>query len=119
VKGGPVLFTNVAFKKSSDYLPVNAGTYDLEVRLAGTNTVALAVPGVKLDSGTVYTVFAMGLAGGTPKLEAVASADAMPAMAALPKSGEPVSAKTLLALGLAAGTLTVAAGIALRRRLLA
>jgi hypothetical protein len=119
VKGGPVLFSNVAFKKASDYLPVNAGTYDLEVRLAGTNTVALAVPGVKLDAGTVYTVFAMGLAGGTPKLEAVASADAMPAMAALPKSGEPVSANTLLALGLVAGASTLAAGIALRRRLLA
>jgi hypothetical protein len=73
--GGPILFANVTFKGTGDYLPVDAGTYDLEVRLAGTNTVALSVPGVSLSDGTVYTIFAMGLAGGEPTLTAVPSAD--------------------------------------------
>ena len=89
VKGGPVIFSNVAFKGVGTYTPVDAGTYDLEVRLAGTSTVALAVPGVKLDDSTVYTIFAMGLASGTPALTAVASADAAHANG-LPKTGDPI-----------------------------
>ncbi len=76
VKGGPVIFSNVAFKGVGDYTPVDAGTYDLEVRLAGTNTVALEVPNVTLSNGSVYTVFAMGLAAGQPALTAVLSEDA-------------------------------------------
>ncbi len=87
VKGGPVLFSNVAFKGVGDYLPVDAATYDLEVRLAGTNTVALEVPGLTLNAGTVYTVFAMGLAGGTPALMAVPSVDATAAPGVLPTTG--------------------------------
>ena len=89
VKGGPVLFSNVAFKGVGDYLPVDAGTYDLEVRVAGTDTVALNLPGIKLDAGTVYTAYAMGLASGEPALTAVLSADARhgAAPAALPVTG--------------------------------
>ncbi len=87
VKGGPVLFSNVAFKGVGDYLPVDAATYDLEVRLAGTNTVALEVPGLALNVGAIYTVFAMGLAGGTPALMAVPSVDATAAPAVLPTTG--------------------------------
>ncbi len=74
--GGPVLFSDIAFKEIGDYLPVDAGTYDLEVRVAGTQTVALSLPDVMLEAGTVYTVFAMGLAAGDPALQAVPSIDA-------------------------------------------
>jgi hypothetical protein len=75
--GGPVLFGGISFKGVGDYLPVDAGTYDLEARLAGTETVALSVPGVTLEEGTVYTVYAMGFAGGgEPALQAVVSVDA-------------------------------------------
>jgi hypothetical protein len=76
--GGPVLFGNVAFKEAQGPIPVPAGTYDLEVRLAGTSTVVLPLPGVAVADQTVYTVFAMGLAGGTPALQAVPAVDAMP-----------------------------------------
>ncbi len=58
VKNGPVLVSNLAFGKASDTLSVDAGTYDLEVRVAGTTTVALALPGLKLEAGKVYTAFA-------------------------------------------------------------
>jgi hypothetical protein len=74
--GGPVLFANIAFKEIGDYLPVDAGSYDLEARLAGTDTVALSVPGVSLEAGTVYTIWAMGFADGEPTLQAVPSMDA-------------------------------------------
>ena len=46
VTGGPVVFPNVPFKGVAGYAPVPAGTYDLEARIAGTSTVALALPGV-------------------------------------------------------------------------
>jgi hypothetical protein len=116
--GGPVLFGNVAFKEVGDYLPVDAGTYDLEVRLAGTMDVVLTVPGLSLADQTVYTVFAMGLAGGEPTLSAVPSVDAVaPAVpAVLPDTGGP---SYVLIYGLFAGgigLLLLVGGLALRRR---
>lgn len=65
VRGGPVLFANRSFKQYSAFTPVDAGTYNLEVRLAGTNTVALPLNGVSLEPGKIYTVFAKGLVGGS------------------------------------------------------
>lgn len=113
VKGGPVLFPNVAFKGVGDYLPVDAGTYNLEVRLAGTNTVALDLPGIKLDAGNVYTAYAMGLAAGEPALTAVLSTDAThsAAPAALPTTGS--STNVLWILVLMSGIL-LALGLGLR-----
>ncbi len=60
VKGGPVLFANLPFPRAANYIAVDAGTYDLEVRAAGTTTVALELPGVRLEPGKIYTVFAVG-----------------------------------------------------------
>jgi len=114
VKGGPVLFENVAFKGVGDYLPVDAGSYDLEVRLAGTTTVALEVPGVTLDDQTVYTVFAMGLAGdGT--LAAVPSVDARPMPATLPATGGGMLSPWLIAL-VVGGAVLMAGSLVLQRR---
>jgi hypothetical protein len=63
--GGPVVFGNKSFKDYTPFTPLPAGTYELEVRLAGTSTVVLPLPGIKLEAGKIYTVFAKGLAGGT------------------------------------------------------
>jgi hypothetical protein len=65
VTSGPVLFANESFKGYSAFTPVAAGTYNLEVRLAGTNTVVLPLPGITLTAGKIYTVFAKGFVGGT------------------------------------------------------
>lgn len=71
VTGGPVLFSNRMFNDQStnsslsNFTPVDAGTYNLEVRLAGTNTVVLSLPNVMLTAGKIYTVFAKGFVGGT------------------------------------------------------
>lgn len=111
VKNGPVLFANVPFKGVGDYLPVDAGTYDLEVRVAGTPNVALEVPGLALSAGTVYTVFAMGLASGEPALTAVPSVDASVAPGALPTTGGAVN---LMAIAAIAGALLVTLGLRLR-----
>jgi hypothetical protein len=58
--GGSTLFNAVSFGSSGGYVSVPGGTYDLEVRLDATNAVALPVPGVTLQNGFVYTIFAMG-----------------------------------------------------------
>ena len=62
VAGGPVLFANVAFRGVAGYSEVDAGTYSLEVRAAGSQNVALTVPNVALSPGQIVTVFAAGLA---------------------------------------------------------
>lgn len=115
VKGGPVLFSNIAFKEVGDYLPVDAGTYDLEVRIAGTDTVALEVPGIALQELTVYTVFAMGLAGGEPALTAVPSVDEQYA-AALPETGSVDLMWLYVPLALAVGAALAFGGLILRRQ---
>jgi len=72
---GSVVFGDIAFRKSSTYAQLPAASYDLEVRVAGTMDIALSVPGVTLEEGTNYTVFAIGsLNEGT--LEALAVVDA-------------------------------------------
>jgi uncharacterized protein DUF4397 len=63
VKDGDVLVENLAFPDAGDFLMVPAGSYDLEVRPTGTTDVALDLPGVALDAGMVYDVFAIGQAG--------------------------------------------------------
>ncbi len=64
VTSGPVLFGNTAFKGYSAFTPVDAGTYDLEVRLAGTSTVVLSLPGITLTAGKIYTAWAKGFVAG-------------------------------------------------------
>ena len=60
--GGPVLFRNIEFQEASRYVEVDGGTYDLDVRIARSMTVALEVPGVDVMGGVTYTVFAIGSA---------------------------------------------------------
>jgi hypothetical protein len=71
VTGGPVLFSNRSFNDQAgntslaNFTPVDAATYNLQVRLAGTSTVVLSVPNVALTAGKIYTVFAKGFVTGT------------------------------------------------------
>jgi hypothetical protein len=61
---GTVVFGNRAFKEFTQFTPLAAGTYDLQVRVAGTTTVALELAGITLEEGTIYTVFAKGFLNG-------------------------------------------------------
>lgn len=81
----------------------------------------LIIPGfcVILDSvhkttNKVYTIFAMGLAGGEPALTAVPSVDASYATTLPVTGGEVTNLGLLVALG--AGLVLVAGGVLLRRR---
>jgi hypothetical protein len=62
---GTVVFSDKAFGQDTPFTPLDAGTYHLQVRLAGTSTVVLDLPGITLDDGKIYTVFAKGLVGGS------------------------------------------------------
>ncbi len=62
---GTIVFGNKVFKQSTDFTPLDAGTYNLQVRDAATNnTVVLNLPGITLAAGKIYTVFAKGFLGG-------------------------------------------------------
>lgn len=64
LKDGDVLVSSLRFREAGPYLEVPAGTYNLEIRLAGTDTVALSIDGVELSGGTVTTAFVVGSAAG-------------------------------------------------------
>lgn len=96
--GAGVVVPNASFKDASGYLGLAAGTYDLEVRAAGTETVALDLPGITLEAGKTYTAFAVGLLEGTPALNAKLTVDATAQVASptvtpasVPTSGGPIS----------------------------
>ncbi len=61
---GTKVFPNQAFKSASGFTGLAANTYNLQVRVAGTATVALEVPNVVLQSGKIYTIFAKGFLAG-------------------------------------------------------
>jgi hypothetical protein len=62
---GTIVFGDNSFKEYTDFTPLAAATYDLQVRLQGTSTVVLDLPGISLQDGMIYTVFARGFVGGS------------------------------------------------------
>ncbi|MBL7999860.1 MAG: DUF4397 domain-containing protein [Candidatus Kapabacteria bacterium] len=64
------LFSNRSFNKTATaddaaFKPVDAGTYNLSVRLASNGQEVLPLNGINLQAGKIYTVYAHGFAGGT------------------------------------------------------
>ncbi|WP_019228589.1 DUF4397 domain-containing protein [Sedimentibacter sp. B4] len=72
---GTIVFSNVPFKSIANYTCVPSGTYTFRVNPAGTDNVVLTVPDVKLNPNTFYTVYAVGLVGDKPNLEALLAAE--------------------------------------------
>ena len=66
---GTVVFGNKSFKEFTVFTPLDAGSYDLQVRVSGTTTVALNLPGITLEAGKIYTVFAKGFLNGVGQQE--------------------------------------------------
>jgi LPXTG-motif cell wall-anchored protein len=119
VKGGPTLISNLAFPNDSGYSPVDAGTYDLVVTPAGSETVALDLAGTTLEAGKIYDIFAVGLLNGEPKLRvevttpALLAAGQAPAQAPqqLPNTG----GETIPAILFAFACALLLGGLAMRR----
>lgn len=66
-----IVFENVPYKGIASYTCVPSGTYTFRVTPTGTSNVVLTVPDVKLNPGSFYTAYAVGLVGETPSLEAL------------------------------------------------
>ncbi len=71
---------SLSYPDATAYLALPGGDYDLEVRLAGTTTVALDLPGVAIEACKSYSVFAVGSAAnpavGGNALQVVVAVDA-------------------------------------------
>ncbi len=72
---GTKIFEDVEFTEATDYIEVDPGNYAVQVRLAGTDTPVLSLPSVVLKPGIVNSVYAVGLVGGEPRLEALLITD--------------------------------------------
>jgi hypothetical protein len=59
---GTYLASGLSYPSASPYAQVPAGTYDVNVLAAGTDTVAVSAPGTSVADGGVYTAFATGTA---------------------------------------------------------
>ena len=68
---GTVIFSNISFKHITSYIDVVPMNYTLQVRVAGTSNVVLTVPNVNLNADKYYTVYAIGLVGENPELDAL------------------------------------------------
>ncbi len=66
-----VIFGDVSFKEMTPYIDVLPMEYTLQVRVAGTSMVVLAVPDIEPVAGKYYTIYAIGLVGDEPELEAL------------------------------------------------
>ena len=73
--GNAKLALGVEFGKASDYVEIDAGTFELSVRLAGTADQVLGERET-FEAGRVYTLYATGLVGGRPRLSLLKSEDA-------------------------------------------
>ena len=67
VRQGVRLFADAVYGETSEYVEVPEGAYDLEMLRAGTDQVLLAVRGVTVASGSVYTM--VGTGGGEEPVE--------------------------------------------------
>lgn len=91
VKGGATLIPGLAFPQASNYLPVDAGSYDLQVTPAGGDAVVIDLPGTALEAGKIYDVFATGPLASIKPQVAVTTPAAAPAPAA---GGQPAQLPT-------------------------
>lgn len=68
---GTIVFSSVGYRDITNYACVPPGTYSFIVSLPGTDNVVLTIPNIRLDANSYYTIYAVGVAGGNPPLEAL------------------------------------------------
>lgn len=72
---GQKLFSNVAYKNVTNYIPVNPGVYTFNLNSTSNNQRILYVPNMRLLPNKIYTIYAVGLLGKTPPLQLVIPLD--------------------------------------------
>ena len=79
VTGGDVLIANAKFPSASDYQEVPAGSVDAEVRKTGTGEVLAKADNLKLSSGSISSLVAVGGIGEKMELLDISAAAAVSA----------------------------------------
>jgi hypothetical protein len=72
---GAKIFSNVPYKGYSGYKCLLPGRHSMDVRVAGTNDIALSNPNIKLLPNRLYTIYLVGLSGTTPPLQMLIALD--------------------------------------------
>lgn len=72
---GTVIFHNVAFKQVTPYIAADPMDLTLQVRAVGGTEAVLEIPQVPLSVDEYNTIYALGLLGGEPQLEALLTID--------------------------------------------
>lgn len=75
IEPGLVAFSNVAYEGITQYIPLNPGRYTFSLNVTGTGQRVLYVPNIRLQAGRFYTIYAIGIAGGTPPLQVLVPLD--------------------------------------------
>jgi len=116
VAGGPTLISGLAFPNASEYLPVDATSYDLQVTPAGASDVVIDLPDTALAAGTIYDVVAVGKVANIQAQVAtfVPARGAAPVPATMPNTGAGETLSMVLA-GFA--LVALATGFVMRRRI--
>jgi hypothetical protein len=71
VKDRDIVFPNISYKQTTDYLGIMPMTVDLEVREAGTKTIVLPMPKAQFRPNETYTIVLIGLSKEDPALQAM------------------------------------------------
>jgi hypothetical protein len=72
---GEKLFKDVSFSQITNYISVRPGTYTFNLVPAGSTKSVLYVPNIQLKANRFYTIYAIGLAVGSPPLQVVIPLD--------------------------------------------
>lgn len=75
IEAGETLFSAITFGRTKQYKKINPGIYKLLVRASGTPNVLLGLPQLTFEGGKAYTLYAMGVMGGSPPLSVVVLTD--------------------------------------------
>lgn len=60
VTRGDTLFPQVSYGDATEYVDIESGTYDLELRATGSDVAALVLPSTVIEAGMVYDLYAVG-----------------------------------------------------------
>ncbi|KAB2338177.1 DUF4397 domain-containing protein [Cytobacillus depressus] len=71
IKGREVIFSNISFRKYTNYLALSPMTVDLEARIAGSSNIVLPLPHLQLMPNHAYTILLVGSTASEPGLEII------------------------------------------------
>ncbi|GIM27470.1 hypothetical protein CPJCM30710_01360 [Clostridium polyendosporum] len=65
------LFKMVEYKEITGYYPLSPGIYTFDLAPSGVSALTLRIPDVNLRPNKFYTIYAIGIVGGTPSIQSV------------------------------------------------